>query len=506
MKEKITKEAMWTYGKINKFYPPWRKFFWKPAFYFSRWLVNHGLQNPQRITYTMILMAFAGGSLLFSSLLSIRLIGWSLLILSYFLDMCDGKTSRMLDKGYKGLIGYLDNQFHVPITAYVFFVICFRLMLETNNAYYALLGFFLSWIFLWKGEMQFSYEIHMLEVKQPKNLEKYEDEMSRKTYHTLAYDTHGIKKWAYVCVRPFLDATDIWFALLPVIIFGLELWYLLAVLALHTTLLFYKFAKHSYDLKGDQYITEKFNRGKKKKYEYTNMQDKEAARKDLKDIMAVFKKHGMKCWLYGGVHLGIVRDNEFITGDADIDLGYVGKPEDFDEMILELMQNQWFVESYYNHVKILNPRHTSKIDISLMKEVGDYLVEDILKINIIGRWVDSINWVASLYPPDYKYETIIPLKLLRKITFTISRFPKIGATILKISKTIYAKIGYKTYQFKIPKRGVLPLKEIDFKGVQVYTPRTTKIFELLYGKDWKTPTDNYEGRKLKLISNKELSL
>ena len=246
----ITKEEMWQYGKINKFYPPWRKPFWKPSFYFSRWLVNHGLKNPQRITYIMILMAFVGGTLMISNLLLVRVFAWCILITAYFLDMCDGKTSRMLHKDIKGLIGYLDNQFHVPITAYIFFVISVRLFFESNNIGYILLGFFLPWIFLWKGEMQFSYEIHMLEVKQPKNLEKYEDEMARETYHTWVYDTKGIKKWAYTCIRPFLDATDIWFVLLPVIIFKLELWYLLAVLGLHTGLLFYKFYTNIKDLKG----------------------------------------------------------------------------------------------------------------------------------------------------------------------------------------------------------------------------------------------------------------
>ncbi|EMR74115.1 hypothetical protein MBGDN05_00077 [Thermoplasmatales archaeon SCGC AB-539-N05] len=247
----ITKEEMWKYGKPNKFYPPWRKPFWKPAFYVSRWLVNHGLKNPQRISYAMIIIAFIGGTLLISNRVEIRLIAWGLLIFSYFIDMMDGKTCRMLNKNYKGLIGYLDNQFHVPITAYIFFILSLRLYLNTERPFFILLGFALPWIFLWKAEMQFSYELHMLEVKKPKDLEKYEDEMSRKTYHTYAYDAKGIKKWAYICIRPFLDATDIWFALLPVILFKLEFWYLLAVLGIHTLLLFYKFTKHVHDLKGE---------------------------------------------------------------------------------------------------------------------------------------------------------------------------------------------------------------------------------------------------------------
>jgi len=250
-KEKITKEDMWNYGKVNKFYPPWRKPFWKPAFHFSRFLVNHGLKHPQRLSYAMIIMSFIGATLMLSTSLWIQLPALCLLIFSYFIDMCDGKTSRMLNTNYKGLINYLDNQYHVPMTAYLFFIIAFRMYLVSNNLIYLNIAFFLPWIFLWKAEAQFSYELHMLEVNKPDNLQKYTDVMAHKTYHKYAYDTTGFKKWAYVCVRPFLDATDIWFALIVVTIFHLEFFYLSIVLIIHTFLLFYKAYNHIKDLKGE---------------------------------------------------------------------------------------------------------------------------------------------------------------------------------------------------------------------------------------------------------------
>lgn len=484
MKEIITKEDMWNYGKINKFYPPWRKPFWKPAFYFSRWLVNHGLKNPQRISYAMILISIIGGTLMISSSLYVRVFAWCLLIFSYFIDMCDGKTSRMLKKDLKGLIGYLDNQFHVPITAYIFFIISLRLYLETNNIFYVLLGFVLPWIFLWKSEMQFSYEVHMLEVKQPEDLTKYEDEMSRKTYHTFAYDTKGIKKWAYVCIRPFLDATDIWFALLPVIIFGLEFWYLLAVLGLHTLLLFYKFTKHIRDLKGEP---------EKKR----NMVDMEQAAKDLKQVNdKIFRKYSLDCWLNYGTLLGAIRDNNFIPWDEDIDLGYIGDEKDFLKLQNVFEKEGWKLFPKYGGIKILNSNHTSKVDISLYSFDDGKFCRVHALYNRLGSVMDFVIWVLSLYPAEYKYETNLSVNTLKKMTDIVSMLPTlVRKTLLFIATRIYNTIGCTKHKIIVPMEYFKPLKPFNFKDVNIFIPNNSeKYLKFLYGLDWRVPKSNWRRR------------
>ena len=253
MGEKITKEDMYNHGKIAKFYPPWRRPFRVPSFYVARWLVNHGLNNPQRLSYAMIILSFIGAIILFSNDIWIRIGGWCILILAYFIDMMDGKTSRMLNKPYRGLINYLDNQFHAPMTSFVLFVLCFRLYMNTGEYHFILLGFFLPWIFLWKPEMQLSYLMHMIEVNEPKNLSEYNDQESHKKYHNWAYKTTGWKKWGYICIRPFLDATDIWFAILPVMLLRLDEYYLYILLGLHGTLLFWNMRNHIKGLKNEKH-------------------------------------------------------------------------------------------------------------------------------------------------------------------------------------------------------------------------------------------------------------
>lgn len=45
--------------------------------------------------------------------------------------------------------------------------------------------------------------------------------------------------------------------------------------------------------------------------------------KDLEDVLAVFKKHGVKAYLCYGAILGSVRENDFIKWDDDIDLAVI---------------------------------------------------------------------------------------------------------------------------------------------------------------------------------------
>lgn len=240
--------------KNKRFYPPWRVPLIRPSIFGAKWLVKHGLKNPQRISYLMIIIGFLGGTLFFFNDLFLNFVGWCLIILSYFLDMMDGKTSKLLGKNLKSLVGFLDNQFHIPITSYILFLIGLRIYLNTNNVIFLLLGFFTAWIFIWKTMMQFSFEVHYLEVKPPSNPADYEDEMSRKTYHTMMYDTKGLKHYAYICTRPFLDATDILIFLLPVLILKLEPYFLISIFILHLSLLFYKFHNHIQQLKPEEVI------------------------------------------------------------------------------------------------------------------------------------------------------------------------------------------------------------------------------------------------------------
>jgi phosphorylcholine metabolism protein LicD len=488
-----------TLFKSTKFYPPWRKPLVKPSIAGAKYLVAHGFQHPLYLSYAMIVVGFIGGTLFFFQDIWLNFIGWILIYFSYFLDMMDGKTSKLLNKPYKGVVGFLDNNFHIPLTSYVLFLIGLRLSLETGSIYGVLFGFIASFIFLWKTMMQFSFEVHNLEVHPVSDTASYEDQMSYQTYHTMMYDTSGVKHVAYIGVRPFLDATDILIFLFFAILLGLEGLFLFIVLVLHCVLFAFKLSDRIKQLTPDRdiYIENWKRTQTKKKYDELPL-DKNQEYADLKEVGEILKKHNIKCWLYGGNLLGVIRDGDFIAGDRDIDLVFNGSATEFKKAEADLKAKGWILDIYYNHVKIVQKK--DKIDISIYEDRGDYYVEDVLKINFIGRWCDALMWLFK-YPPEQKYETSLPLRLLYFIGLL-----KYVPLSYRIVQTLYSKFGYFTTEFFVKKEYVDPIRSMDFKGIEVYVPsQPEKIFELFYGTEWKTPSEDYIGRTLHIVPNKVIS-
>ena len=500
------------YEKPTSFYPPWRRTLYWPSYRFAEFLVKHGLKHPQRISYFMIILGFIGSTVLIFNDLWIRCIGWGILIIAYFCDMLDGKTSRMMNKPLRAEINFLDNNFHVPITAYTLFIVSLRVYLNTNNIIFLLTSFFLPWIFVWKGLMQHSFEYHYLGIVKPENFEQHQESMTRQYYHGWKYDTKGIKHYAYICALPFLDATDIWFALLPVMIFHLEPYYILVLLVLHTSLLFYKFHIHTKKLNPeyDTYIEVikknkrfSFNQYKKHSYDSKVMIDKTAVLKDIKTVYDILNKHNMKCFLYGGTLLGAYRNNDFIPNDTDVDLVYCGWAHDFYNIQKEITDAGFLLDIEYNHIKIIAPNKRSKMCISIFFDNGNRYSEHSLKTNKIGSITDGLIWLFSRTNPKYKYDGITPIKLqylFYNYSITMSKFTR--KILWKSLRAIYHRIGYKTLRFDVDKDTVDPLKEFNFLGITVYMPnKPEKIIECFYGKDWRTPSENYTSRTLTKIPN-----
>lgn len=509
----ITKENQKQFDKPDKFYTPWRIPFVKPSYFVARHLANWPMKHPQYLSYAMIIIGFIGSTVLISNDIFIRIGGWCLLIFSYFLDMLDGKVSRMTNKPFFGLICYLDNQYHLPITAYTLFIISLRVYLNTNNIIFILMSFFLPWIFIWKGSMQHSFEYHYLTViNKPDDMLKHQNQMSRDFYMKWMYDTTGIKRIAYICSKPFLDATDIWFALLPIMIFHLEPYYILVLLVLHTSLLFYKFHIHTKKLNPeyDTYIEVikknkrfSFNQYKKHSYDSKVMLDKKEVLKDIKTIYDILNKHNMKCFLYGGTLLGAYRNNDFIHNDTDVDLVYCGLASDFFNIEKELSDVGFLLDVEYNHIKIIAPNKRSKMCISIFFNNENHYSEHSLKTNRIGSITDGLSWMFSARHPKYKYDGITPEKLLHVFyNYSIIMPLKLRKVLWKTSRAIYHRIGYKTLRFDVDKDVVDPLKDFNFMGINVYMPnKPEKIIEYFYGKDWRIPSENYTSRTLTKIPN-----
>jgi len=208
--------------------------------------------------------------------------------------------------------------------------------------------------------------------------------------------------------------------------------------------------------------------------------------KNFVEIINILNSNNIQYWLCHGTLLGIIRDDELIPWDHDIDIAV-----------------------WYN-------KNLKKKFIDLMKENNfklkiKYLVEDDLLTFIKpgGREVD-INFYEKkiLNKEEFAYvKWYVPknsiMKLIEAISNSKNYYGKYNFIINKLFflKKIFKKIKlyfvkknyfYKTIGYTQPLKLLKEFKEIKFKNISVSVPYFAEDYlEYVYGRSWKKITKNY---------------
>jgi len=118
---------------------------------------------------------------------------------------------------------------------------------------------------------------------------------------------------------------------------------------------------------------------KKYFYQYNDTQKLELA-KDMKDIEVYFKKElDLDIYPVYGTLLGMMRDNDFIGWDTDIDMAYLSKYHTNEEVIKE----------FNNICKFLEEKKLLMHRIKTMSHLHVYAPSKILRIDLWISWIDN---------------------------------------------------------------------------------------------------------------------
>ena len=228
---------------------------------------------------------------------------------------------------------------------------------------------------------------------------------------------------------------------------------------------------------------------KHKKHKY--MEDKLLAFKDLSTFKKFCDEYGITFWLDDGTLLGAVRNGQFIPWEGDIDLGTT------EHDIKKVYENRRYLEDlgYRFFPKqqgygIIGKNLSSKIDISSYKFKDDIAYQFDFERNIFGSFFDLFIFVLNLYDGDYKYETIVPRKTIKKFVHIFSVIPEsIRMKIIDVSNVLYDKIGKsKLIVLKTPKYHFDKLLKIKFYDEIFNSPCDIENYlKNLYGSDWRIP-------------------
>lgn len=167
--------------------------------------------------------------------------------------------------------------------------------------------------------------------------------------------------------------------------------------------------------------------------------------KSMTSLQSLFHANGFSLCLNGGTLLGTIRDNDFISGDDDVDMFYISKRNDLKSVLqeFETVIKPFLIANQYEIIPISWTWNQKKHPM-----LGQcHIIKDGVSIDLWSGWFSDEN-----------------------------RF-------------------YLTYAIEgtLNKNDILPLKGYNLKESTFYIPNHYDEFlQVLYGKDWKIPDPNYK--------------
>lgn len=208
--------------------------------------------------------------------------------------------------------------------------------------------------------------------------------------------------------------------------------------------------------------------------------------KNFQEVIKILNKEKIKYWICHGSLLGIIRDNELIPWDHDIDIA-VWKSKKIKKKIRNIMKenNYLFKKKFFvdDGLYTFTKKGGREIDFNFyeknkIKLNGLAFVFWYVPRNIFFKFIDAISKNS---PYSGKYSSIInSLKVFKPIFKLLRDF------------FILIKIFYKKTGYTMPLKYFKKFKKIKFQGLQVIVPKEPiKCLKFTYGVDWNKKIKNF---------------
>ena len=207
---------------------------------------------------------------------------------------------------------------------------------------------------------------------------------------------------------------------------------------------------------------------------------------NFEQVIKLLNSNKIKYWLCHGTLLGIIRDNELIPWDHDIDIA-VWYDKSLKEKFIGLMKENNFTmkEKYLIEDDLLTFTKLGgrEVDINFYeKKINNTnavaYIKWFIPKNILMKFIEAMSSSKS-YSGKCKY-------LINKHSFLESIFEKIKIYLIK-KKFFHKTIGY-TQPLKLLEK----FKVIKFKNINVSVPYLSEEYlEYVYGPNWRQPIKKY---------------
>ena len=217
----------------------------------------------------------------------------------------------------------------------------------------------------------------------------------------------------------------------------------------------------------------------------------------FQEVVQILNDNKINYWLCHGTLLGIIRENRLLPWDHDIDFA-VWDDEYSKEDILKLFGNN------IKFQKVIVPEEINNLHFLTANKRVD------INFYTRGNSIAFIKWIApgniflrtyffaeKFINSDLSYRDTPEISgvIIRIIKIMIRSVSVLMKIILpkfikqKLHKDLQSRLNYTGYSYPL---SLMSFKTREFLNINIPIPiESEKILEMTYGKDWKTPKQNY---------------
>jgi len=217
---------------------------------------------------------------------------------------------------------------------------------------------------------------------------------------------------------------------------------------------------------------------------------------NFRDIVKILNKNKILYWICHGTLLGIIRDNNLIPWDHDIDIA-VWDSREIKLKIKKLMFKNDFVikKKFYKNdgfQTFLKPGGR-EVDINFYKK-KKYLNKTVAYVQWYAprnNFCKLIEALAASKVYEGRYKNVV--RLFRSLSFLFKFIKK---------KMIEKNYFYKGTGYTQPLDLIKKLRKIKFMGLRVSIPFFSKKYlNIVYGKNWMKPNQKFDYRESPSLRN-----
>ncbi len=212
----------------------------------------------------------------------------------------------------------------------------------------------------------------------------------------------------------------------------------------------------------------------------------------LQDTVGILNQHNISYWADCGTLLGLIRENQLLEWENDIDLGVMVNKGDSrqKECIESIFSNKGYVvRRFKDHTNVSKEGDDVYLDINYYYKLDDMAIKPACHPGTFGKVFYVLYEIMVNRYKIKETDNALKTRIIACIAAASRFIPSRVRTYMgNIFHAIYMKMPQKDITWRVPLDYFQTLRKIDYKGHQISVPADSEGYlSYRYGVDWMQP-------------------